>query len=456
MNSMQRRQFLRSSTLACGALGANFFSPLFMRRQLLAQEAALSNKKLLFVFLRGGNDGINTVLPQGDAEYNDNNRPSLYIPPGTGIDLNNGFAQLHPALAPMMSLYHSTGLTGQEGPGNLAIIHRVGYSDQSRSHFDSQEYWEKGVPRDETIKDGMLYRQLANTTDLRAVENAFIAASISGSQLDSLKGDQPFPNFRRASDFTFLGNNDQSAKFLGENPSAKSPKGKGISGLYAGRPSLPRSQYADLVHQTGQAMTRTIGTLQSAVDMGPYEPANGAVYPNGSLGDKLQEAAMLMKRTSVKVIGVNHGGFDTHGNQGQLNGTHANRIGDLAEGFQALHLDLQDQWQDLLVITMSEFGRTSRENGGGGTDHAEAGAMFVAGGGVHGGVYNCDNATWKDGDMFSKRGRYLARNTDFRGVFAEIFTNHFGDDPGLLETIMPGYTSAKAENPSEFAPLGFL
>ena len=447
MNS-SRRQFLRRGALLGGALG---FHPYLLNHSLNAAEPG-DNKKLIFIFQRGGNDGINTVIPRGDNEYSTSNRPSLYIPEGGALDLGNGFAQLNSAMAPMMSLYNSTQLTGVEGPGNLAVIHRVGYANQSRSHFDSQEYWEKGVPRDKSIKNGMFYRHLAETKDLKAVENAFIAASISGSQLNALQGEHPFPNFREADDFAFLGNDEQKGKFLGELP-VGGKNAKGVRGLYSTPSSLANSRYANMVKQTGQAMTNTLGTLKSAIDQGPYVPANGAVYPDSSLGEKLQEAAMLMKRTPVRVVGVNKGGFDTHGNQGNR---HTELLTDIAQGFQALYLDLQDQWEDIIIVTMTEFGRTSRENGGRGTDHAEASTMFVSGGGVNGGVYNCDSTTWSDGDMFSKRGRYLARLTDFRAIFGEIFTKHFGNERGLLDTIMPGYSEAADDIPGDFRQLGIL
>ncbi|MFT4640567.1 MAG: hypothetical protein ACI8T1_003896 [Verrucomicrobiales bacterium] len=451
MNS-SRRQFLRRGCLAGGALA---FHPFLLNRTLHGAEPG-DNKKLLFIFQRGGNDGINTVIPRGDSEYNTTNRPSLFIPEAGALDLGNGFAQLHPSMAPMMSLYNSSKLTGVEGPGNLAVIHRVGYANQSRSHFNSQEYWEKGAPRDSTVKDGLFYRQIANTRNLSAVENSFVAASISGSQLEALQGEHPFPNFREAGDFAFLGDDEDSARFLGKLPTADQPRGKGVRGLYSSPSSLPRSRYADLVRQTGQAVTSTLGTLKDAVDLGPYVPANGAVYPDGSLGEKLTEAAMLMKRTPVRVVGVNVGSFDTHSNQGAVDGKQANLLEDIAAGFQALSLDLQEQWEDVIVVTMTEFGRTSKENGGRGTDHAEASTMFVGGGGVNGGVYNCDSTTWNDGDMFSKRGRYLERRTDFRSVFGEIFTKHFGNDPALLDTIMPGYSLAADDIPGDFAPLGIL
>jgi uncharacterized protein (DUF1501 family) len=169
------------------------------------------------------------------------------------------------------------------------------------------------------------------------------------------------------------------------------------------------------------------------------------------------EAAMLFKRTPVKIVGLNFGGFDTHTDQGQITGSQANLLGELARGFQALYLDLQDQWDKVIIVTMTEFGRTSMENGSHGTDHAESSVVFVAGGGVKGGIYNCDSSTWKAGDIFSsKSGRYLAKRTDFRGVFGEIFSRHFGDAPTLLDHIIPGYNAAVTKDPLGFQPLGFI
>lgn len=444
-----RRRFLQRG-LAGSAL---LFQPFLLNRVLHGAEPG-DSKKLLFIFQRGGNDGLNTVIPRGDSEYNATTRPTLYIAPGVGLDLGNNFAELHPALAPMMSLYHSERLTGVPGPGNLAVIHRVGYANQSRSHFDSQSYWEKGVPRDASVRDGVFYRQLAQSMDLDAPDNAFVAAAISSSQIEALQGAHAIPNFRRSEDFAVLG--DDGGKFLGELPSVDAPVGKGVRGLYTSPGSLPNSRYAQLVKQTGQSMTNTLGTLEEAVAQGAYTPANGAIYPDSSFGEKLQEAAMLMKRTPVRVVGCNLSGFDTHSGQGSAQGDHPELLADIASGFQALYLDLQDQWDDLIIVTMTEFGRTSRENGAQGTDHAEASTMFVAGGGVKGGTYNCDATTWADGDIFSKRGRYLARRTDFRAVFGEIFTKHFGNSTALLDTIMPGYSLAADDIPGDFETLGIL
>jgi uncharacterized protein (DUF1501 family) len=227
-------------------------------------------------------------------------------------------------------------------------------------------------------------------------------------------------------------------------------------GIYGGEVDKKGKIYRSLVHDTGKLMGATIDTLQAAVSQGDYTPENGAVYSPDSLGRYLEEAAMLIKRTDVKVLGVNIGGWDNHTNQGQINGSHSTRLGYVAQSVQALYRDLQSMWDDVLIVTMTEFGRTSQENGSRGTDHGEAAAMFAAGGCVNGGVYNCDATRWEEGAMFGARGRYLSRKTDYRTVMGEMFTKHFGDDTAMLEEIIPGYAEAAAENPEDFEPLNFL
>ncbi len=443
-----RRDFLRMN-LAAGAAGLALNHPFLLPRQVLAAQRPADDKRLIFIFQRGGNDGINTVIPRGDRDYNRKTRPTLYIPQGDALDLGNGFAQAHPRLEPMMDLYHNA--------KNLAMIHRIGYSDQSRSHFDSQNYWEHGVPGEER-KDGMFFRLLQESLDLSDPKNNFVAASVSSSQLLALRGESPFPSFKAAERFRLQGSASLARKTLGKRGTGGDPRARGVLGLYERdllMDSSEKNLYTELVQNTGQALGDTLKKVQDAARQG-YRPSNGAEYPNGSFGDKLKEAAMLIKRTDVKILGLNIGGWDTHADQGQANGSHGNLLGQVAEGFQALHLDLEEHWENLLVVTMTEFGRTSKENGGKGTDHAEASTMFVAGGGVQGGVYNCNAQTWKDGDLFSERDRYLARRTDFRAVFAEIFTRHFHDDPATLDKVIPGYATAAAEDPEHFRFLDFL
>ena len=397
-----RRNFLKTGA------GAALVNGIF-GQGLLAQGAG-SPKKMIFIFQRGANDALNTVIPRGDPDYNDtSNRPTIHIPEADvtamGTDLGNGFAQFHPMMAPIMPIYNA---------GDLAVIHRVGYPNLSRSHFDSQDFLEKGIQGDSfaTPKDGMLYRHLANTIDLSDPNNTFTAASISSSQLFSLKGAQPFPNFNRISDFGFLGGDAERAKFLGSLPSAPGAgDGKGILGLYGNDPATA-TEITDLMHETGKALGNSVATVAAA--SGDYTPENGAVYPGGDFGRKLEEAAILMKRSPARVVGINVGGWDLHTNQGGTYGNHGDLLTNIAEGYAALSLDRKSQWDDILVVTMTEFGRTSDENGSNGTDHGEANVMLVGGGSVTGGIYNCEAydpgvyGSWEAGAIYDRRERYLS------------------------------------------------
>ncbi|HNQ91156.1 MAG TPA: DUF1501 domain-containing protein [Verrucomicrobiota bacterium] len=455
MRHFSRRSFCHTGAVLLGGLRFGALPGLF-QRQLLAGNAP-ENRKLLFIFQTGGNDGVNTLIPRGDSNYNSTTRPTLFISGTEAIDTGNGFAQFHPRLQPMTEVYNHSRLNGIDGPGNLAVLHRIGYAGQSQSHFDSQQYWQNGVPGNPDLEEGVFYRHLASTLDLSRQDNAFVAAALSSAQLVALKGASPVPNFTRAAQLNVTGSASRAAKYLGHLPTRPGgADGTGLMGLYGGSPDSPIKPYRDLVHSTGRLLGTTIQTLQDALARGAYTPENGAVYPNTEFGARLREAAMLFKRTPVRIIGTTIGGWDTHTNQGTANGTHGNLLNSLALGFHALHRDLQSQWDQLLIITLTEFGRTSEENGSGGTDHADSSVMFAAGGRVLGGIYNCDATTWKTGDLFSKSGRYLSRRTDFRAVFGEVFTRHFGDPVPLLDRLMPGYSQAAAANPTTFQPLGFL
>jgi uncharacterized protein (DUF1501 family) len=450
---LNRRDFLKTGSLTALGLGLNAWSPAFLKRRLVAGPAE-GETKLVFIFQRGGSDGVNTLIPRGDPEYNATNRPTLFIPQADAIDLGNGFAQLHPMMQPMMEIYNHTGLNGVAGPGNLAILHRIGYSGQSQSHFDSQQFWENGRPGDPSFEEGMLYRQVVNTIDTNV--NRLAAVSVSSTQMVALKGPISLPTVSDPARYTFSGSTAKVRKFLGELPGTPlGPDGTGVLGLYGGPRDFATKPYRDLVYGTGLALADSINIVQGALAQGPYVPENGAVY-SGSLGQRLQTVAMLLKRTPVRILGVNIGGWDTHTNQGQIYGQHGDLLTSVAEGFQALYRDLQSQWQNLVVVTMTEFGRTSIENGSFGTDHAYACVVFVAGGAVRGGVYNCDPTTWAAGDLFSQSSRYVRRRTDYRAVFGEIFMRHFGDNMALLNQVIPGYSAAAAANPGDFNFLNFL
>ena len=449
-----RRDFLRAGGLTAFGLGLNLTAPVLLRRSLLAASPG-DDTKLVFIFQRGGNDAVNTVIPYGDSEYNTKPSPTLFIHEAGSRKQGNGLSGLNPRLGPMMEIYNRQDLNGQPGPGNLAVIHRVGYSKQSQSHFDGQQYWENGVPGDPSFEEGMMYRQVALT--MNPTENRLAAAALSGSQMVSLKGPLPMATLNAPARFPFSGSAAKVQKFIGNLPTLEGgPDGSGLLGAYGGPRDHLGKNYRDLVYNTGLALTDAMSIVQEAMAQGRYEPSGGAVYPNGRFGQHCADAAMLMKRTPIRVLGINIGGWDNHTNQGQIYGRQGELLAQVAQGFQALYRDLQDQWDKLIIVTLTEFGRTSRENGSAGTDHGKACVMFVAGGAVRGGVYNCDSTTWADGDMFSSRDRYVDRKTDYRAVLGEIFMNHFGNDRALLDMVIPGYSEAALAYPSDFRLLSFL
>ncbi|MEM7234908.1 MAG: DUF1501 domain-containing protein, partial [Planctomycetota bacterium] len=418
-----RRDFLRTGVgAACLTLGFDALTPPILRRRIFAAPAN-PKKRFLFIFQRGGMDGLNAVIPRGDAEYNQINRPTLFVPEGSASDLGNGFAQLHPQLNAIREVYES---------GTLAIVHRVGYRGQSRSHFDSQKYWENGT-LDNKLSTGIFNRHLGSSEAVRG--NRFPAASLDRNPLLALSGPVSVPNFANPNDFGFRGNDSHVAKFLGRLPTSRI-RGRGFLGAYGGAHDLEGKPNRNALYDAGVTLADTVNVLrENDIDPARYRPENGAAYPNGQFGDHLKTAAQLFKRTSVQIVGVNLNGWDTHTAQaGAFNGL----LAQIAMGFRALARDLDDQWDDTVVATMSEFGRTSRENGSQGTDHAEATAMFLAGGKVNGGVYNCDQNTWRSGDMFSTaNGRYVAHRTDFRSILGEIFREHFGDSEKVIQQVIP-------------------
>lgn len=452
--SLHRRDFLKlgASGAALGLLGPLLRSP-FFSRTALAAGAGTQPKKMLVIFLRGGNDGVNTCIPYGDSQYNNTNRPTLFIPEVDALDLGNGFAKFHPAL----SALHEVHLAG-----DLATLHRVGYDQQSRSHFDSQQFWENGIPGDD-IEEGWLYRHIVETLDLQA--NPLAAASVSNQLMVMFKGATVLPHIPSIEGYS-LGapGSPEAAKLLGTAPDGMAP-GSGLMGWY-GQPIAPAG-YDDLVKNTGLTLGASITELQNAgVDPSTYVPENGATYPNNTNPEgfgnnaftffqQLRDAAMLLKLTDMQVAGLELGGFDTHAAQGGVNGAQADLLAMIGHGIRSLRLDLQSIWDDTLVVTFSEFGRTSEQNGSNGTDHGEASCMFVAGGSVNGGVYNCDATTWADGDMFSTpNGRYVSHLTDFRAVVGECLQGHFGISDPTLDLVLPGI-SGQVGDP-KFDNLGFL
>ena len=407
---MHRRIFVKSGALALVTMG---LSPQFLRRTAFAAElrGAAKGKVLICLFQRGAADALNVVVPHGDPSYYAL-RPNIGIarPGGTAgaaFDLD-GFFGLHPALAPLMPLWQR---------GMLAPIHAVGSPSSTRSHFDAQDYMESGTPDMKGTPDGWLNRYLAarGTCAECAEPSPFRSVAMTPQMPRILEGPAPAVAMTSLDDF-----------------------GVRVRGSQAERmEALYRTGSADVVHSAGAEMFEAVRMLNAA-DPQRYQPENGAEYPRSQFGQRLRQIAQLIKAgVGLEVAFADVGGWDTHVNQGGATGQLAARLGDFARSIAALTTDLGDRMGEVVILTMSEFGRMARENGSGGTDHGHAGAMFVIGGDVKGGRVH---GRWPGlAPEQLHEGRDLALTTDFRAVFSEIATRHLGaSDPGKL---FPGYSA---------------
>jgi uncharacterized protein (DUF1501 family) len=408
---MQRRVFVRDGALALVTMG---LSPSFLRRVTFGAglQGARKGKVLICLFQRGAADGLNMVVPHGDAAYY-SARPTIAIPrPRSGtsdaaIDLD-GFFGLHPALQPLERLYRE---------GLLAPIHAVGSPSATRSHFDAQDYMESGTPDRKSTGDGWLNRYLAvkgTCQECAATETSpFRAVAMTPQTPRILEGPAAAVAMNSLGEFTVRGAGNSADR---------------LEALY-------RTGEADLVHGAGRDMFEAVRLLQSANPQ-RYQPENGADYPRSPFGQRLREIAQLIKSgVGVEVAFADVGGWDTHVNQGASTGQLAARLTDFSRSIAALVTDLGDRMNDVVILSMSEFGRMVRQNGNGGTDHGHAGAMFVIGGGVKGGKVH---GTWPGlAREQLYEGRDLALTTDFRAVFADVLTKHLGAK--TLDPVFPGY-----------------
>lgn len=397
-----RRAFLKGSALAMFGLGT---APMWLSRAAYAGTSSPRRKKVLVaIFQRGAVDGLNVVVPFGEQRYYDL-RPSIAIPRpdgtrATAIDLN-GFFGLHPSLAPLKPIYDAQ---------HLAIVDGVGSPDPTRSHFDAQDYMESGTPGLKATSDGWLNRamekKLGAKSPLRAVS--------MGSNLPrSLRG---------RNDAVAINNlNDFQIKDIRSSDSFES--------MYA-------SSVDTMLHGTGKETFEAIKIMQS-IQKQAYAASNGAAYPKGRFGQSLQQIARLIKAdVGLEVAFTDIGGWDTHVNEtGQL----ANNLADFGGTLAAFYQDLGDQMADVTVVTMSEFGRTAKENGNRGTDHGHANVMFVMGGDVQGGRVYGDWPGLAEEQLYE--GRDLNLTTDFRDVLSELVAHHLGNQD--LRTVFPAYDKPK-------------
>jgi uncharacterized protein (DUF1501 family) len=409
-----RRGFMKGGALAL--IGTSTI-PAFLSRSVLAEvtTAAANHRKLVVLFQRGAADGLNIVVPYKEKNYYAM-RPSISIQEKDVLDLN-GFFGLHPAMAAFKPLYDQ---------GHLAIVHAAGSPDTTRSHFDAQDYMESGTPGVKVTTDGWLNRALQAET-VTGKPSAFRAVALGTQVPRTLQGSIPAIAVNNLADFSVGGKGPQT-----------SPVSNAFQAMY--------DESTDAVlHGTGQETFEAVKMLKAA-DPAHYQPAAGVVYPNTLFGSSLKQIAQLLKANlGVEAAFSDIGGWDTHQNQGNVNGQLANRLTEFSETIAAFWKDMGSDAENVTVVTMSEFGRTARQNGTGGTDHGHANVMFVLGGQVKGGkVYG----RWPglENEQLNE-GRDLTVTTDFRRVLGEAAYKTLGSRN--LELVFPG----AQVNPAEFLNL---
>jgi len=401
-NAVTRRGFMKGGALA---LVGTSVIPSFLTRSIYAEmtTAAANRKKLVVIFQRGACDGLNVVVPYTEKNYYAM-RPTIAIQPNEVLDLN-GFFGLHPQMAAFKPLYDQ---------GHLAIVHAVGSPDPSRSHFDAQDYMESGTPGVKVTPDGWLNRAL-QTEPLTGKPTAFRAVALGSQVPRTLQGKIPAVAIENLADFSVAG---------------KGPQTSSISNAFQ---AMYDESTDAVLHGTGEETFEAVKMLKAA-DPAKYQPAAGVSYPNTAFGNSMKQIAQLLKANlGVEAAFSDIGGWDTHQNQGGANGQLANRLKEFSETIAAFWQDMGSDQENITLVTMSEFGRTARQNGTGGTDHGHANVMFVLGGSVKGGkIYG----KWPGvADEQLNEGRDLKVTTDFRNVVGEAAYKTLGSRQ--LDVVFP-------------------
>jgi uncharacterized protein (DUF1501 family) len=396
---MKRRDFIQSM-----ALGASLVLPV-SRSAWAATGDTPTRQKLVVVMLRGAVDGLNVVAPYGDANYL-RLRPTIGLQaPGSAggaLDLD-GYFGLHPALAMLQPLWQQK---------KLAFVHASGSPDITRSHFDAQDYMESATPGRKGTPDGWMNRMV---TALPGASTPSRALSIGPTMPRILSGASAAINLPNGAAATRADVLDKPAI------------GGAFDQLYAGDARFGRA------YQDGRSAHKEVMDASMSKEMMAAD--NGAPLPNGFPDDAARLATLMRNDPKVQIAFVALGGWDTHANQGAASGQLANRLAPLGQGLAVLAQRLGPMFDDTTVIVMSEFGRTARENGNGGTDHGHGNVMWVMGGGVAGGKVYGD---WAGvGDAALNEGRDLPVTTDFRAVLAQVAERHMRLSDKQLSALFP-------------------
>jgi len=397
---LTRRFFVRASAVAMAGVGV---APSWLVRA--AAAPGTRRKILVAIFQRGAADGLNVVVPFFEKLYYEL-RPTIAVPaPGKNngaIDLDGRFG-LHPSLQSLKPFWDS---------GQLAIVEATGSPDPTRSHFDAQDFMESGTPG-KMSEDGWLNRALAPA----GPASSPVRAIAIGAQLPrTLRGSRPAVAVNNLEQFQVR---NQNAAAILERMYATTADAKlMVSG-----------------HETFEAVK-----MIESISRAPYTPANGAQY-QGEFGRSLQQVARLIKAdVGVEAAFADIGGWDHHTNESpQL----ANLLQQFGTSLAAFARDMGDRMEDIVLVTMSEFGRTVKEDGDNGTDHGHGNVMTVLGGPVRGGHIYGRWPGLEPEQLYEQRD--LAITTDFRDVLGELVSHHLGQK---IDQVFPGYKPGQ--------PLGLL
>lgn len=407
MTEISRRDFMIGCSAGIMAMGGGRISEM----AFLSPDVASERDLIVNVFLRGGMDCMNFVVPYADADYTIA-RPTIKIlPPGAGtgraLDLD-GFFGLHPNASPLRDLYQA---------GKLAVIHACGSLHPTRSHFDAMDNMERGVPGDKSVTTGWLTRHLASLAP-----GPVMQAVAAGSSLPaSLRGHAGALAMSSASSF----------RLNTGHWSYADPQRTALRALYTG---------SGMIHAAGAATLDTVDLIE-ANNPSTYVPANGAVYPGDSFGNALKTVAQLAKMDlGLHIATVDYGGWDTHEHQGNTGGgVFGSQVTTLASGLSAFYTDMLAYVNRVTIVVQTEFGRRLRENGSDGTDHGHGGMMMV----LHGGLLKGGrvHGAWPglSADQLDNRVD-LAITTDYRSVLSEVLTQRMGNSD--VAGVFPGFSGS--------------
>jgi uncharacterized protein (DUF1501 family) len=396
---VSRRLFIRDG-VATVTLGLT--APAFLTA--IAQAQGLPSRRLVVIYLGGGNDALNTVVSYQDSSYY-SRRPTIAVPAGqvlqVGVDAGGRALGLHPRLGGLWNIFNE---------GRLAVVQRSGYANSSRSHFEATDIWGTANPQSSS-GSGWLGRYL--DTLPRPVD-ALAAWNTSGETPHALLSAQTgVPAIPNATTYTYASPNRGSAA-LQERAAAQTM----AMNPAAGRPHLA------LVNSTSRAAIETLDRVAQATS---YTPT--IVYPNNGFGLALRTVAgAIVRGVGSRVYWVQTSGYDTHAQQGGSAGAYGNLMGTLGDGLWAFYSDLRNTGliNDTTVILFSEFGRRISENGSGGTDHGAAGLMMALGGAVRGGLYGTAASLAPGNPTLENNSGDVHFETDFRSVYARVLDQWLG------------------------------